>query len=418
MKNSIILLLAGIAAAAISCQKEPLGSAPQADSSERGFISISLGSGPSTKAAADVSLQDLDRTVSDVQIAIFNASSSRDAGYRQFYSSYGAQTLENDNTTPDLETISLPVGDYTVYAVVNGPDVSGTSTLDALLATVAPFDEWNGTNSNEAGASSAVHNLVQTGSASVTVGTAQTQAAPAKVVVPVKRLASRVKLASVTNNLPEGYGEVKLKRAFLANVVKNENLGAELNLSATAWNAAVTSGVESFWGNCWGRSSIADKASIIGTGSNAAYSPENTFCDYRQAVSIASGAASEAPAHYFYCYANPSLDYIEDPTAINESGWDASKATTELVAVVEVFDGSGSLGERYYRVPLRYNSTGHGVTSQRTDEKGLLPNHAYSVALTLTALGPEDFTTIEKGCCSFEIKVSDWDAGDYMETVL
>lgn len=424
MKNFIIIL-AGVAAAAVSCQKGPVAEIPLR--AEEGVLKLAVSGGSASKASSNTGLQGLELIISDVQIAVFNAENSTNAtgkaGCRQYYGSYGSQRLDNaNNTSGCLEAISLPAGDYSVYAVVNGPDISKLETISGLNALEVPFDEWNGANAGKLKLTDPVHDLVQAGCANVTVKAGQTKDCPASVVVPVKRLAARVRLVGITNNLPEAYGEVLVKRVFLANVIKQEVLGADANLDTVSWRAKLGPDVEVYWGNCWGRSSIGAAASMIGTGGCRAYSPENTFFDCSGGIGIASGQTCDKAAHSFYCYANPSPDYMQNPTGMCWQDWDALKASTELVAVVEVFDRektpAESLGERYYRVPLRYCGGKHGAASGRNDDTGLLPNTSYTLALTLTALGPEDFQTIEKGCCSIAVAVSDWTDGGIIKSTL
>ena len=121
MKKRIFMIAAACAALA-ACSKEPVGSAIV--SQEEGSIVFTVaGEDPAaTKAvSAYTTAQTYESQVNKVQLFVFGSD-----GAINFYQNLGTSTSGSISTT---------AGTKTVWAVVNGPDLSTIGTLSALQAT-------------------------------------------------------------------------------------------------------------------------------------------------------------------------------------------------------------------------------------------------------------------------------------------
>ncbi len=206
MKKRIFMIAAACAALA-ACSKEPVGSAIV--SQEEGSIVFTVaGEDPAaTKAvSAYTTAQTYESQVNKVQLFVFGSD-----GAINFYQNLGTSTSGSISTT---------AGTKTVWAVVNGPDLSTIGTLSALQATAVDLS---------ANSTTASTGFVMAGSASVTV----TSGGTANCAITVSRLVSRVALSSIVNKLPQSYGAITVDRVFLANVVGNQNLAG--SAAAATW---------------------------------------------------------------------------------------------------------------------------------------------------------------------------------------
>ena len=354
MKKRIFMIAAACAALA-ACSKEPVGSAivPQ----EEGSIVFTVaGEDPAaTKAvSAYTTSQTYESQVNKVQLFVFGSD-----GAINFYQNLGTSTSGSISTT---------AGTKTVWAVVNGPDLSTIGTLSALQATAVDLS---------ANSTTASTGFVMAGSASVTV----TSGGTANCAITVSRLVSRVALSSIVNKLPQSYGAITVDRVFLSNVVGNQNLAG----SAAA----------STWYNKNGRAdeSTRNTAHIIDGSTYKASCEALTYKGVGQ--SVANGASHIPSTPYlFYSFPNSSTTA---PTGF-QSTFAAQRTVLTVVATVS--------GKKYYYPVVLDNAT-------------LERNKTYTVGLTITGLGAEDPNKpVEKGTISASITVSGWTAGaGYDETI-
>lgn len=347
-------ILALAAAVLCSCDKNadcvPCQKAEE--NQEPATLSISLGfDEPETRAVtAYTTAQDYEKAVNSVQILVFDAS-----GKINMYKDAGT-------SVSDI-SISTTAGEKTVWAVVNGPDLSSVATLSALQATAVDLAD-NSIIKTEG--------FVMAGSTSCTLS-----ASGATAAVTVSRLVSRVALQKVTNALPEGYGALKIDHVTLINVVGNQNL---------AGNASIST-----WYNKMGCKDGGAQADIIDGSTNKASCPTLTFT--APAATVNNGA-THAPAtpYLLYCYPNA--------TSTDSSGWEPAFTArkTRLVVAATIS------GAKYY-YPVTIN----------TPER----NKAYTVELTITGLGSTDpDQPVSKGAITASVTVQNWIAGaTYEETI-
>ena len=245
-------ILALAAAVLCSCDKNadcvPCQKAEE--NQEPATLSVSLGfDDPQTRAVtAYTTAQDYEKAVNSVQILVFDAS-----GKINMYKDAGT-------AVSDIQ-LSTTAGQKTVWAVVNGPDLSAVATLSALQAKAVDLGDNSLTKTE---------GFVMAGSASCTVSATGGTAA-----VTVSRLVSRVALQKVTNSLPSGYGALKIDNVTLINVVGNQNL---------AGNASIST-----WYNKMGRKDGGAQADIIDGSTNKASCPSLTFA--APAATVNNGAA-------------------------------------------------------------------------------------------------------------------------------
>lgn len=356
MKTKFISILAACAALA-ACNKEPVSVTPNVEPEGEGIIAFSIDAeqAPMTKAVtAYTTAQTYESQVNKVQIFVFGSD-----GAINFYQNLGNKTSGSISTT---------AGAKTVWAVVNGPDLSTIGKLSDLQATAVELS---------ANSTTAATGFVMAGNGSVTV----TNGATANCAITVSRLVSRVALVNVVNKLPSSYGALTIDRVFLANVVGNQNI---------AGNAAAST-----WFNKEGRADESTRnASHIIDGST--YKASCEALTYKGvAQSVANGATHTPSTPYlFYSFPNSSTTA---PTGF-KSTFAAQRSVLVVAATV-----SGK--QYYYPVVL--------------DDATLDRNKTYTVGLTITGLGSEDPNQpVVKGSISASITVSGWTAGvTYDETI-
>lgn len=144
---------------------------------------------------------DEEARVNDIQILVFDSMT----GVLQ-------RSAEMDSVDDRCE-FAIPVGSKTVYALVNGPDVSKVRTLDALLEMT---DDLSDRNYMQDG-------FVMIGSGICDVESGET----ARPVIKVGRLVSRVVLRSVTCNIAKQYEAMTVDCVFLGNAALECSMGGE-----------------------------------------------------------------------------------------------------------------------------------------------------------------------------------------------
>ena len=270
--------------------------------------------------------------------------------------------------------ISLKTGSKTVWAVAN---LTGTALAAANACTTREELEAVAFSL----ADNRADNFIMTAWKNVDLAASGTSSCNLDLTRPV----ARVVLGSVTNGLPAPYGGITLRRAFLCNVVGNQNI---------AGNADPAS-----WINPEGTPDGGGKEHTIGQGGYAAQVAEMTYRELGDAVQ--TGAAKSYPAtgeggKYFYAFANAQ-------TGVN-NGYTRpfSPTATVLMLVVQIKNI-----EYYYPVTLK---------------NGLTRNSDNVVNITLVGLGNtlEDgpFNKIEKAELTATVTVTDWvDGATYTEMI-
>lgn len=352
MKKTISFLLAATTFLAACNKQEQPAAEPQAYGTIQ--LTIDADSGLQTKAvSAYTTAQTYETQVNKVQVFVFGSD-----GKINFYKNLGKSLTGSITTT---------AGTKTVYAVVNGPDLSTVGALSELEAKAVDLS---------ANSTTASTGFVMAGKNTCTVsGTA------ASCAITVSRLAARVVLASVTNALPSSYGALKIERVFLSNVVGNQNIAGTASPST--------------WYNKEGRKDESPlvESHIIDGSTYAASCPTLTFKSVGQSVANGSSLTPSTP-YLFYGYANSSTTA---PSGFNAT-FSAQRSVLVVVASVnsEVF---------YYPVVL--------------DSSTLVRNTTYTVGLTINSLGSKDPNDpVEKGSMNVNITVAGWQAGaTYDETI-
>ena len=352
MKNSIFhaaVLFAGILSV-VSCNKT-LPCTPDAPADAEGgavgTVVVNVMSADALTKASNTTATDAETAITDVQILLFdsngNVASYLDAG------------------TSSTASVKIKAGTYTAWAVVNGPDLVGIKTTSEIAASRLALDSWNSPSSDFV-----MGGCVQDVSVNMNTETS--------VEIAVSRYVSRIRLAEVSNGCPAALGNITLKRAFLSNVVCNQNIGA--------------SAAPSEWSNVYGRADVSKTESIIDGSASKAVPEALTYYGWTTGGDIAHGASAE-PGRNFYSYPNSNSDAVKS--------WKASRTdtATRLVLVAEV---NGN--EFYYPVAI--------PASQR--------NCSYDVSIAITGEGLDDpqgdpAVLKEKGTVKVTVTLSGWSSG-------
>ena len=352
MKKTLLLMAAVVAMACscdgekdcIPCQKEDQAEATLA-------VNLDLEDDAQTKATAYVTAQPYETAINDVQVLVFDSSGALNA------------YVDADTKTSGIN-IKTTTGSKTIYAVVNGPDLSSVTTIPELNAKT--IDLGDNSITSTAG-------FVMAGSTSCNVSTSSQN-----VNVTVRRFVSRVALQKVNNALPTSYGAMTINNVTLINVVGNQNLAGTASVST--------------WYNKMGRKDGATATGQIIDGSTyVASHPTLTFKSVGS--SVANGASLTPTTPYlFYCYPNS--------TTTDATGWSSSFTARKTRLVVAATIG----GTKYY-YPVVIDTPAR--------------NTAYTVELTITGLGSTDpDKPVQKGSITASVTVEGWAAGAvYNETI-
>lgn len=304
----------------------------------------------STRAYTDVLYYE--KSVRSVQILVFDQDGVVDG-----YVSVASQLTGIE--------VTCTCGSRSVWAVVNGPDLSSVSSESQLRDFQVPLD-CNGASVSKG--------MVMTGRADAAVGLSS----PASVTVEVSRLVSRVALVKVVNALPSGYGAMTVRSVMLTNVVGMQDIAADAPASG--------------WLNQAGRVADAASASDIIDGSSRKASCEDLT--YRAVGESVAVGASYVPSSPVPLYAYPNA------TVTDMFGW-VSPFTARKTRIVVTAEIMGTVC--YYVVTL----------------DSLERNKAYDLALTVSRLGSDDpDEVVGKGAVTADITVADWIPGSsYVETI-
>ena len=345
-----IFIMAAIAAIACSCEPEKDCLPCQEEKTATLNVSLDFEDDNHTKATSYVTSQTYETTVNNVQVLVFDSTGALNA------------YVDADKSVTGI-TINTTAGSKTVWAVVNGPDLSSVTTAAALSSKAIDL----GDNSTTASAG-----FVMAGSTTCTVSSTTTAS------ISVRRLVARVALQKVNNSLPSSYGAITINNVTLINVVGNQNLNGSASIST--------------WYNKMGRKDGATASSQIIDGStNAASCPTLTFKSVGSSVTN-GGSLTPSTPYLFYTYPNS--------TTTDATGWTESFTArkTRLVVTATIS------GTKYY-YPIVIDAPAR--------------NTAYTVELTITGLGSTDpDKPVVKGSISASVTVQGWSAGAvYEETI-
>lgn len=350
MKKGIFIMTA-IAAIACSCEPEKDCLPCQEKKTATLNVSLDFEDDNHTKATSYVTSQTYETAVNNVQVLVFDSTGALNA------------YVDADKSVTGI-TINTTAGSKTVWAVVNGPDLSSVTTVSGLSAMAIDL----GDNSTTASAG-----FVMAGSTTCTVSSSTATAS-----ISVRRFVARVALAKVSNSLPDSYGSLTVNSVALINVVGNQNLAGAATPST--------------WYNKMGRKDGATASSQIIDGSSyLASCPTLTFKSISSSVANGSSLTPSTP-YLLYCYPNS--------TSTDAEGWSSSFTArkTRLVVTATIS------GTKYY-YPIVIDAPTR--------------NTAYTVELTITGLGSTDpDKPVVKGSINASVSVQGWSAGAvYEETI-
>ena len=343
--------MTAIAAIACSCEPEKDCLPCQEEKTATLNVSLDFEDDNHTKATSYVTSQTYETAVNNVQVLVFDSTGALNA------------YVDADKSVTGI-TINTTAGSKTVWAVVNGPDLSSVTTVSGLSAMAIDL----GDNSTTASAG-----FVMAGSTTCTVSSSTATAS-----ISVRRFVARVALAKVSNSLPDSYGSLTVNSVALINVVGNQNLAGAATPST--------------WYNKMGRKDGATASSQIIDGSSyLASCPTLTFKSISSSVANGSSLTPSTP-YLLYCYPNS--------TSTDAEGWSSSFTArkTRLVVTATIS------GTKYY-YPIVIDAPTR--------------NTAYTVELTITGLGSTDpDKPVVKGSINASVSVQGWSAGAvYEETI-
>ena len=350
-KTTSFLLAAMTLLSACNKQEQPVAG-PQVFGTIQ--LTIDAESGPQTRAvSAYTTAQTYETQVNKVQVFVFGSD-----GKINFYKDLGTSLTGSISTT---------AGTKTVYAVVNGPDLSSVATLSELESTAVDLSVNSTTAST---------GFVMAGKGTCTV-TSSSTACP----VTVSRLVSRVVLKSIENGLPSSYGEMRVDRVYLSNVVGNQDLSGSASPAT--------------WYNKEGRKDESPlvESHIIDGSTYKASCEDLTYRNVGQSLAI-GGTLEPSTPYLLYAFPNSATG--------TPSGCSTSFAPQRSVLVVV----ATIQGETYY-----YPVVLDGSTLER--------NTSYTVGLAINSLGSKDPNEpVDKGSISVTVTIDGWKAGATYDEVI
>jgi len=255
MRKNLLFITAaaGLMALAACNREEAPASAPEAlPSLEKASLTVRLEGSSLTKAGSQSAEE---AKVNSLQVFVFNADN-----------------IDVYGKVSDASTLTLDatVGERTVWALVNAPDLGSVTSMAALKAAVSSFSD------------NAADSFVMSGSQAVTL------TASSSVTVPVSRIASRVVIGKITRKLgaaglaalPEG--DFTVVRAYLQDVPGEQRYDRSL----TAFSS-------------W-------MASSLGDGKIASSSP--LLCQAPSGTATIAQSGSYEWGAALYCYPNPATE--------------------------------------------------------------------------------------------------------------
>lgn len=348
MKNCMMLICLAALSLGAACGKLPEGEAGPASESR---LTVNLEGLPDLQTKAVTAATEAEKKLNSLNLYVFDANGMLDISHACTAAEISAKQA----------TLRMKTGRKTVIAAANL--TGGVLTAADNVTTLDELDAVSYVLADNTAA------FVMYGRNAATV----TSGSGGSVTVDLMRGVARVSLASVKNSLPAPYGAMKLQRAFLCNVVGNQNLGG--SAAPDTWlNQEATSDHQ--------------KSHVIGTGGYQAQVPQLTCTDL-SGESVATGVTkSFSPVKSFYAFPNA----LQTPN--NGFNSTFTPTATVLMVVVQI---KGA--DYYYPVPLK---------------NGIEANTAYQVDLTLAGLGnteDDPFAKIEKADLVATVSTSDWTTG-------
>lgn len=335
-------------ASAIACASDPLPGG-------EGRLTVDLGGIAPTKAITGATAAEM--KVNSLMLYVFDANGMLDL----------AHNCTSGEINARQAVMEVKTGSKTIYALANyRGDPLAAANARASCSELEQVPVLLGDNLTDG--------LLMTASASAVVASGT----GGSTTLGLTRQVARVALGSVTNKLPSPYGTVRVLRAFLCNVVGNQNVAG--TASASVW---------------YNRNATSDNVAghVIGKAGYTAQEAALTYADLQQDVAL--DAVHSFSEKYFYAFPNA----LTNPN----NGFNAtfSPTATVLMVVVQIKGVP-----YYYPVPLVH-------TLER--------NKDYKVDLTLIGLGnteDQPFNKIEKANLSASVQVSDWTSGaTYTESI-
>lgn len=357
MKNYIFPFLFAVLLGFTACNKVPV------EGDEMSTIVISWGDSETKGAALPA-----EKKINSLYFYVFDHNGMLDV----------AHECTSGEISASAATINVKTGNKTVYALAN---FTGTPLNNANAATT--MAELRAVAFDLSNNASTLNGFLMIGSNTVSVTT--TAANPCSITL--NRPCAKVALGNVVNNLPAPYGTVTLVRAFLCNVVGNQNVAGTASVST--------------WYNKNGTNDAGtDKShTITGSGSRTAQLADFTYRTLGESVAVGATQAystTSTAGKYFYGFRNTN-------TSVNNGYPNPFSPTATILMLVVNIKGT----EYYYPVALK---------------NGLNPNTDNVVNVTLKGLGNTlndgPFNKIEKANISASVVVSDWTTGStYTETI-
>lgn len=345
MKRLSILFWLALATA---CAHEPMPG-------DGGQLTVDLGGIVPTKAITGATSAEM--KVNSLMLYVFDSNGMLDLAHKCTSSEIKAKKA----------VMEVKTGTKTIYALANyRGDALTAANAKATVAELEQVPVLLGVNRTDG--------LLMTASASASVSSG----AGGSATLGLTRQVARVALGSVTNKLPDPYGTVRVLRAFLCNVVGNQNVAG--TASAFVW---------------YNQNATSDNVAghVIGTAGNAAQEASLTYTELNEDVGL--NASHTFSNKFFYAFPNS----LTNPN----NGFNASFSPTATVLMVVV---------QVKGVPYYYPVALTGTLERNRD---------YQVDLTIIGLGnteDQPFNKIEKANLAASVQVSDWTSGTtYTETI-
>lgn len=183
-----------------SCEKAEQKDPSPVKNEGNGILKVSMAyeKSPAAKATTDyTTVLDAEKTEKKVSVYVFDKSS-------------GLLNVSQELTkTTDQFEVTVPAGEKTVYAVVNGP----------VLPDLTSLDEFKAIQDNLSDTDIATDGLTMIGSADCTVSAN----APATADITVRRMVARVVIDGIVNRLPAQYGKMTIEAIYLGNANSVQN---------------------------------------------------------------------------------------------------------------------------------------------------------------------------------------------------
>ena len=422
--KKIVLLLASAAlavAAALSCNKveNPVEESWEGEYTEVTFNVNVDGVDVQTRAAAwNLEGVEAENKLTTVDIFVFeNDESGKLAAYKQ----YGINEIDGGKMTMKLKTGV----EYKVYAFANADLYEPENITDE--SSLLEQELWlssDNTNINEDYGLSAMSDaIVKTFTDDNTT-----------LTITVNRIAARVRLVKVTNNLPAAAGAVTIKSVFLSNVAGEWcKSGREIRTWLNKYGRVITSSQIQI------EETLMDyvELKVINI---VPYLAECGYATFRSInASISTGESYDTSPVSLYCYANNSEivpngldDNLEDMfnsprhyDNLDDQGLENARRDEENKrAYWSVhFDGQHTMlvveteigGVTYY-YPIDLNKR---INANHIEPDGIVPNvgiernKTYDVSLTINNYGSPDEPNREISTLSanYQVSVGNWDDG-------